>query len=81
MKKRNGHDTAQHAFDLIVGEVERAKKLEAELRKLQKIHNEMKMEVKLVAATAASFIRRKNGESAEGFALRKLLLKTVRRAA
>ena len=34
MTTRNGHDTAQHVLDLITGEVERAKKLEAELRKL-----------------------------------------------
>lgn len=77
MTKRNGHDTAQHAFDLIAGEVERAKKLETELRKLKAMHAEMK----IAAASALGFISRHHGNSSEGFAVRKLLLETVRRAA
>lgn len=77
MTRRHAHDTAQHAFDLITGEIERAQKLEAELRKLKR----QLQALKLANASALAFIRRhQSGHSVEGLGVRKLLRNTMEAA-
>lgn len=76
-KRKTLQDTAQHVFELSIEEAERAKKLEAELLKLR----EKMAEMQVANASALGFISRHHGNSSEGFAVRKLLMETSRRAA
>ena len=77
-KRKTLQDTAQHVFELSVEEAERARKLEAEIQKL-KLANAA---LQLAGASALGFIRRhQSGQSVDGLAVRKLLLRTIRRAA
>lgn len=78
MTRRTAHDAAQHVFDLIASEAERAEKLETEVRKLRKQVDAMK----IANASALGFIKRHQiGNSLDGFGIRKLLLKTMKGAA